>query len=189
AIDLFKLPLTVGQYNGEDLVVNSGRYGPYIKYKEKFVSIPRGEDPLELTLERAQELVEEKLKQDAPVASYKGNEVTKGKGRFGPFLKWNDLYINIPRRINPDTITQEEIFELIEAKIQKEANRYISQWPEENIALENGRWGPFIRYKKKSFKIEKKDDGERYTAEEAKEKFTLEEVKKLLKEQGAKGIK
>ncbi len=189
AMDLFKLPLTVGQYNGEDLVVNSGRYGPYIKYKEKFVSIPRGEDPLELTLERAQELVEEKLKQDAPVASYKGNEVTKGKGRFGPFLKWNDLYINIPRRINPDTITQEEIFELIEAKIQKEANRYISQWPEENIALENGRWGPFIRYKKKSFKIEKKDDGERYTAEEAKEKFTLEEVKKLLKEQGAKGIK
>ena len=189
AMELFKLPLELGEYKDEKVVVASGRYGPYIKFQDKFISIPRGEDPLECTLDRAKELIDERLKQDAPIASYKGQEVTKGKGRFGPFLKWNNMFINIPRRIQADQITQEEIFELIEAKIEKEANRYIAQWPDENIALENGRWGPFIRHKKKSYKIGKKEDGERYTSEEAKEKFTLEEIKKILKDEGVKGIK
>ncbi|MBT8231955.1 MAG: DNA topoisomerase I, partial [Bacteroidia bacterium] len=126
---------------------------------------------------------------DAPVATYKGMDVVKGKGRFGPFLKWNDFFINIPRRYDSENLTIDEINELIEAKIEKEANRYIARWDKEKIDLENGRWGPFIRYKKKSYKIGKKENGERYTPEEAKEKFTLEECKKILKEEGAKGIK
>lgn len=189
AMELFKLPRELGEYKGEEVTINNGRYGPYIKFAEKFVSIPRGEDPMEIKMERAQELIDEKLRQDAPIASYKGKEVTKGKGRFGPFLKWNELFINIPRKYDPNNLSQEEIFELIEAKIKKEAERYIMQWPEEKIALENGRWGPFIRYKKKSFKIGKKENGDRYTAEEAKEKFNLDEIKKILKAEGAKGIK
>ncbi len=189
AMDLFKLPMSLGEYKGEEVTVNSGRFGPYVKFQEKFISLPRGNDPLETTLEQAITLIEERLRQDAPIATYKGKDITRGKGRFGPFLKWNELFINIPKRIDPDTITQEQIFELVEAKIEKEANRYIAQWPEEKIALENGRWGPFIRHKKKSYKIGKKENGERYTAEEAKEKFTLEEIKKILKEEGVKGIK
>ncbi len=189
AMELFKLPLEIGEYKGETVVVSAGRFGPYIKFNEKFISLPKDQDPLETSLELAIQLIEDRLKQDAPIATYKGKDVTQGKGRFGPFLKWNELFINIPRRIDPDTITQDQIFELIEAKVEKEANRFINQWPEEKIALENGRWGPFIRHKKKSYKIGKKEDGERYTAEEAKEKFTLEEIKKILKEEGIKGIK
>jgi DNA topoisomerase-1 len=189
AMELFKLPFSLGDYKGKEVTINSGRYGPYIKFDDKFISIPRGQDPLEVDKEQAVSLIEERLKQDAPIASYKGKEVTKGKGRFGPFLKWNELYINIPKRYDPNNLSQEQIFELIEAKVEKEANRYIVQWPDEKIALENGRWGPFIRYKKKSFKIGKKENGERYTPEEAKEKFSLEEIKKILKSEGAKGIK
>lgn len=189
AMELFKLPFSLGDYKGKEVTVNSGRYGPYIKFDDKFISIPRGQDPLEVDKEQAVTLIEERLKQDAPIASYKGKEVTKGKGRFGPFLKWNELYINIPKRYDPNNLSQDQIFELIEAKVEKEANRYIAQWPDEKIALENGRWGPFIRYKKKSYKIGKKENGERYTPEEAKEKFTLEEIKKVLKSEGAKGIK
>ena len=139
-----------------------------------------------LAFERGVELVEERKVLDAPIATFKGEEVTKGKGRFGPYLKYKDFFINIPRRYDADALKQEEIFELIEAKIEKEANRYIAQWPEDNIALENGRWGPFIRYKKKSFKIGKKEDGERYTSEEAKEKFTLEAIKDILTDEGVK---
>ena len=139
-----------------------------------------------MVFDRGVELVEERKKLDAPIASYKGEDVTKGKGRFGPYLKYKEFFINIPRRYDADNLSQENIFELIEAKIEKEANRYISQWPDENIALENGRWGPFIRYKKKSFKIGKKEDGERYTSEEAKEKFTLEEIKNILTDEGVK---
>ncbi len=186
AMELFKLPIDLGSYEGESIIVKSGRYGPYISYKEKNITIPKGEDPLTMAFERGVELVEERKKLDAPIATYKGEDVTKGKGRFGPYLKYKEFFINIPRRFDADNLSQENIFELIEAKIEKEANRYISQWPDENIALENGRWGPFIRYKKKSFKIGKKENGERYTSEEAKEKFTLEVIKDILTEEGVK---
>lgn len=89
------------------------------------------------------------------------------------------MFINIPRRYDPDLITVDEMHELIAAKIEKEANRYIHQWPEEKITVENGRWGPFIKFKKKNVKLPKKKDGSRVTSEEAAE-MTLEQVKKLI---------
>ncbi len=127
------------------------------------------------------ELIKEKEKADAPIGTYKGLPITKGKGRFGPFLKWNSLFVNIPRRIDPELITLDQCYELIEAKVEKEANRYIHQWESEKIAVENGRWGPFIRFGKKSVKIPK-IDGEKVTAEKAKE-FTLEQVKAFIEEE------
>ncbi len=187
AMELFKLPLDLGEHEGLPITVNSGRYGPYIKFGDTFVSLPRGEDPLAVSRERAVELIEEKKKADAPIGEYEGNPITKGKGRFGPFVKWNDLYVNIPKRINPDTLTLEECIPLIKAKVEKEAKRYIVQWPDENIAIENGRWGPFIRLKKKAFKLPKKENGDKWEAEELKS-TPLETVKKWLKDQGAKGI-
>ncbi|MEL6924034.1 MAG: DNA topoisomerase, partial [Bacteroidota bacterium] len=178
AMELFKLPKTLGQYNGLDVTVAVGRYGPYVKYDEMFVSIPRGSDPLEVTLEEAKVWIDEKKKADAPVGQYKGLDITKGKGRFGPFLKWNGLFVNIPRRYDPETISTDEMHELIKIKEEKEANRYIKQWPEDNLALENGRWGPFIRFKKKSIKLPRIDD-KRMTSEQAAE-MTLEQVKELV---------
>ena len=89
--------------------------------------------------------------------------------------------MNIPRRIDPELITLDECYELIEAKVEKEAIRYIHQWEAEKIAVENGRWGPFIRFGKKSVKIPK-IDGEKVTAEKAKE-LTLEQVKAFIEEE------
>lgn len=178
AMRLFALPKTLGNYKGEEVAVGVGRYGPYVRYGEKFISIPRGEDPLSVTLERAAELIRAKQEEDAPVATYKGLPVTKGKGRFGPFLKWNDLYVNIPRRYNFDQITPEQAHELIEQKLEKEANRFIQKWEDEKIAIENGRWGAFIRFKKKIIKLPK-IDGEKVTPEMAKE-LTLEQVKEFI---------
>ncbi len=189
AMELFKLPIEFGEYLGEMVSVNSGRYGPYVKFKDKYISLPKGDDPMVLTFDQAKLMVDEKLRQDAPIATYQGMDVVKGKGRFGPFLKWNEFFINVPKRFDADNLTPDEINELIAAKIEKEANRYIVRFDKPKADLEMGRWGPFIRYKKKSYKIGKKDDGDRYTAEEAKEKFTLEEVKKILIENGVKGIK
>ena len=133
ALKLFELPRVLGNYMNEEISVGAGRYGPYIKYGEKkFVSIPRTEDPLKISMERAKELINEKEKAEAPVGTYKGLPIQKGKGRFGPFLKWNNLFVNIPRRFDPETIELEQMHELIEAKVQKEANRYIHQWPDES---------------------------------------------------------
>jgi DNA topoisomerase-1 len=131
-----------------------------------------------VSLERAIELVQEKRKADAPLGTYKGIPFTKGKGRFGPFIKWDKLYVNIPARYNPETISPNEMIELIQAKLEKEANRYILQWEEEGIAVENGRWGPFIRFGKKNVKIPR-ENGAKITAEEAAE-LSLEEVKKMI---------
>src|SRR5688500_11028247 len=182
ALDLFRLPLTLGEHNGLEVLVNAGRFGPYIKYGEQFISLPKGTEPLDVDLETAIQLIGEKEKADAPIAQYENLPVTKGKGRFGPFIKWNDLFINIPRAYNFDALKQTDIEELIEKKVAKEANRYIQQWPSEKISVENGRWGPFIRFGKKMLKLGRKQDGEKYSAEELTN-LPIEEVKKMIEQQ------
>jgi DNA topoisomerase-1 len=179
AMELFKLPLTIGEYEGQEVAVNVGRFGPYVKWGEEFVSIPRGEEPLTVDLERAIELINEKKQADAPIATYEGLPVTKGKGRFGPFIKWNNLFINVPKAYNFDALKQSDCNELIQKKLEKEANRFIQQWPAEKISLENGRWGPFIRFGKKMLKMGRKADGSKF-AEAELTGISLEEIKKMI---------
>lgn len=179
ALELFKLPFDLQDFEGQPVSVAVGRFGPYVKWGETFISIPRGEDPLSVNQERAEELIREKKAADAPVANYKGEPVTKGKGRFGPFLKYRDIFVNVPKKYDFDNLSQNDINELIEAKLEKEANRYIQQWEKEKISIENGRWGPFIKFGKSMFKIPKNKKDEKYTAEELKE-VSLDEVKKWI---------
>jgi DNA topoisomerase-1 len=183
ALDLFKLPFQLEDHQGKELSVGVGRFGPYIKWGESFISLPKGEDPLAVNLERAIEIIDEKQLADAPIAHFEGLPVTKGKGRFGPFIKWNDLYINVPVRYNFDHLGEAEINELISKKVEKESNRFIQQWPAEKIALENGRWGPFIRFGKLMLKLGKNPaTKDKYTADELAE-LPIETVKKLIEEQ------
>ena len=182
AFELFRLPRTLGQYNDQEIVVNIGRFGPYVKYGEEFISLPKGVEPLEVDLDNAIEYINQKQIADAPIGHYENLPVTKGKGRFGPFIKWNDLYINVPRAYNFDALTAHDINELIEKKQTKEANRFIQNWPSEKIAIENGRWGPFIRFSKKMLKLPYKGKGEKYTPEELAT-LPLETVKNMIEQQ------
>jgi len=182
ALELFKVPFDLQDYEGKTVTVGVGRFGPYVKWGEAFISLPKGENPLSVDYDRAVAIIEEKKKADAPVASYKGEPVTKGVGRFGPYLKYQDIYINVPKKYDFENLSQKEVEELIEAKLDKEANRYIQQWEKEKISIENGRWGPFIKFKKANFKIPKKQDETKYTAEELKE-TSLDQVKKWILEQ------
>jgi DNA topoisomerase-1 len=182
ALSLFQLPKTLGEYEGLEVSVNNGRFGPYVKWGEAFVSIPKGEEPLDVDFDRAIALIQEKQKVDAPIGQFQGQPVTKGKGRFGPFIKWGDLYINVPRAYNFDNLSQNDLNELIEKKLDKEANRYIQQWPAEKISIENGRWGPYIRFAKKMLKLGRKEGGEKYTAEDLAT-ISLDEVKKMIEQQ------
>ena len=178
AVELFKLPKSLKDYKGKEVIIGIGRFGPYVKHGDTFISIPRGEDPLEITDKRAHEIIDQKLHEDQPIATYKGQPVSKGKGRFGPFLKWEGVFVNIPKKIDPEHITSKQVIELLEAKLEKEANRYIQQWEKEKISIENGRWGPFIRKGKKAINIPK-IDGERISQEVAAQ-LTLEEVKEII---------
>ena len=164
AMELFSLPRVLGTYNDQELAVNVGRFGPYIKLGEQFISIPKGEDLHTMDLDRALVLLNEKELAEAPIAHYKELPVTKGKGRFGPFIKWDGIFINIPRAYDFDNLSGSDINELIEKKLEKEANRYIQNWPADKISIENGRWGPFIKFNKKMLKLGKKADGTKYEA-------------------------
>ena len=182
AMALFGAQGTMGQYEGKDVSVNVGRFGPYVKWGDDFISLPKGTDLGTVTLEKAIETIKAKQKADLPVGHFDEKPITKGTGRFGPFIKWDGMFINVPRRYNFAKLTQDEMNELIEAKVKKEENRYIHRWTEENITVENDRWAPVIKFGKKKIYLPKKKDETRYTAEEAAA-FTLEQVKEFIEAQ------
>lgn len=180
----FALPRTLGEYEGETVEVNTGRYGPYVKFGTQFISLNKGEDPFETTFDRAVELIQAKIEADRPLGHYENLPITKGKGRFGPFVKWADLFVNVPARYAFDKLTEQQAIELIQQKIEKEANRYIQHWPELSLSVENGRWGPFIKHGKNMYNLPKVD-GAKMTADQARA-LSLEDVKKIV-EQAAPG--
>ena len=141
ALDLFLLPKALGTYQGEEVEVSLGRFGPFIRFGKVFVSLPKGEEPLDVTLERAKELIDEKAQADAPIAVYKGEGVQKGTGRFGPFIKWDGIFINVSKKYNFDNLSQSDIEELIEDKLQKNIDKVIHDWKEEGILVQKARWG------------------------------------------------
>ncbi|WP_420580618.1 type I DNA topoisomerase [Reichenbachiella sp.] len=153
ALELFKLPRDVGEYEGKVISIAIGRFGPYIKHDEKFISIGKDEDPLTLSLDRAIELIIAKQKADAPIAHYDDLPVQKGVGRFGPFIKWNGMFINVNKRYDFDNLTQDDIVALIKEKKQKEIDKVIHNWEEEGIVVEKARWGRSV-IKKDRVKIE-----------------------------------
>lgn len=179
ALALFKLQSAMGTYEGKELSAGIGRFGPYVKWGDEFISIPRGTDLATVDTEKAISYIKAKKEADAPVGEFDGKPIVKGTGRFGPFIKWDGLFINVPRRYDFQNLTQAEMNELIEAKISKESNRYIQRWESEKISVENARWGPVIKFGKKIISIPKKPDGTRTTAEEAAV-MTLEQVKSLI---------
>ena len=140
-MDLFKLPKALGHYKEEEVEVNNGRFGPYVRFGKKFVSLPKGVDPLSVELDEALIYIKEKELADAPIYKYKDLEVTKGKGRFGPFIKWNNMFINVNKKYDWDNLSEEDIVTLIEEKIQKEIDKVIHNWEDEGIRVEKARWG------------------------------------------------
>ena len=169
AMDLFKLPKALGHYKDDEVEVNNGRFGPYVRFGKKFVSLPKGVDPLSVELEEAIVYIKEKEKADAPIYMYQGLEVTKGKGRFGPFIKWNNMFINVNKKYDWDNLSEEDIVTLIEDKIQKEKDKLIHVWEEEGIRVEKARWGRHNVIKgKQKVELAKTVDVSEMTLEEAK---------------------
>jgi len=171
-LNLFLLPKNLGVYKGEEVEVSNGRFGPYIRHGKVFISLPKGEEPLNVTVNRAIELIEDKAKADAPIAVYKGESVQKGTGRFGPFIKWNGIFINVSKKYNFDNLSNTDIIELIEDKLQKNIDKVIHNWEEEGILVEKARWGRSVITKGK-IKIELNKDLDA-------SKLTLEQVQEMI---------
>ena len=168
ALKLFELPRHLGIVDGKNVEVNVGKFGPYVHYGDTYISLAKGEDVFSVTLERAKELISEKKKADAPIAIYEGAEVTKGVGRFGPLIKWNNIYINVTKKYNFDKLTPKDVEELIESKLQKEQEKVVKQWDEGEIRLEKARWGRYTLIKGKTkIELPKETDVETFSKEQA----------------------
>ena len=168
AMGLFELPKNLGTYKGEEVEVNNGRFGPYVKFGDSFVSLPKGVDPLSVEFDDAVALIKEKEEADAPIYKYKNLPVQKGKGRFGPFIKWNNMFINVNSKYDWDNLSDKDIVELIETKIQKEKDKVIHNWEEAGIRVEKARWGRHHVLKGKiKVELDKSVDVSEMTLEEA----------------------
>ena len=182
ALLLFQLPRDIGKVNGEMVVANNGRYGPYIKFGKKFISIPIGKSPTSISLNEAKILIDEKQKADAPIHIYENMDVQKGKGKFGPYIKWNNMFINVGKNYDWDNLSKEEIEELIEDKKRKEREKIIHNWEDEGIKIEKGRWGKFYLVKSnKRILLDKNLDVESLDLTKAKELYQANSSKKTKK--------
>ena len=171
-LNLFLLPKSLGAYQGEELEVNNGRFGPYVRFGKQFISLPKGMDPMDVTMDIAQGLINEKAQADAPIGTYDNLPIQKGVGRFGPFIKWNGMFINVSKKYNFDNLSPSDLNELIEDKQQKEVDKVIHDWKAEGIKVEKARWGRSIITKGK-IKIELNKDIDAA-------KLTLEQVKEMI---------
>jgi DNA topoisomerase-1 len=179
ALDLFQLPKDLGEYIGEVVSVNNGRFGPYVKFGTTFVSLPKGTNPMEVDRDLAIELIEEKKKADAPIYMYNDLPVTKGKGRFGPFIKWSGMFINVNKKYDFDNLSEEDLVTLIEDKIQKEKDKVIHHWEEEGIRVEKARWGRSnIIQGKLKIELSKDINPTKITLEEAIKRLEAKKPKK-----------
>ncbi len=126
ALDLFKLPRTVGKFEDDDIVAGVGKFGPYLRFKNKFFSIPKTENPLDISLERAVEIIRAKREQEKNrIIKFFDNDpkVEIRNGRFGPYLFSGDKNYRIPKGSNPENLSYEDCLNIISESDKKSGKK------------------------------------------------------------------
>lgn len=116
ALKMFQLPRTVGEYNGVEVIALKGRFGPFLKYGDRNFSIPRGKDPLKITLDECAAIIEDGLSKTAAnsvMAEYKDCDIQVINGRYGPYIKHAGSNYKIPKETDAATLTEAACLEII----------------------------------------------------------------------------
>jgi len=165
ALALFNLPKIAGSYNGTEIVVSVGRFGPYIKYNSKFYSIPKDDDPYEITEQRCIEIIENKHKTDSAkseilkhlpknLGKYENNDVILNLGKYGPYITHSKTNYPLPKNIDLLNLKLDDAVKYISEKAKTKSANIIKEFPEnDEIKILNGRFGAYIKFGKKNFKI------------------------------------
>lgn len=161
ALDLFRLPRVVGILNEHEIVANNGRFGAYISYNAKNYTLPKGIDPMEVSFEECVEVIEKKDKQTELVgkvlATKDGKDITLAYGRYGMYIKYDENNFRIPRGVNAGEITAEQAIAIVSGETKKqEAIKTFACGAE----LLEGRYGVYIKYNGKNYKIPKENKAE-----------------------------
>ncbi|MEK7741856.1 MAG: type I DNA topoisomerase, partial [Nitrospirota bacterium] len=153
AMELFKLPRNLGTHESDEVIVNIGRFGPYIKYQGGYVSIPKDEDPNTISLERVKEILNGP-RLPKVLGKFQDEDIIAAKGRFGPYVKYKNIFASLGKGEDPLCVTLERAIELVTAKEKKELDKIIKSWDEDaRVRVVNGRYGPCIQSGKKFFRI------------------------------------
>ena len=160
ALTLFSLPREVGFFEEKPLIIGAGKYGPYVKFDEKFYSLDRDDDPYTVTEERAVAVIRLKrgdmATEPGGLGAFEDKPITTGSGKFGPYVKHDNKYYSLPKTLNLQSITREEALEIINKKRETESNKVICEYPENaTVKVLRGQYGPYISVGKRNVKIPK----------------------------------
>ena len=162
--------LGVDPVSGKPVSVRVGRFGPLVQIgaqddeeKPRFASLRKGQMIETITFEEAMEL----FKLPKKVGEFEDKEMSVAIGRFGPYIRHNSAFYSLPKGLDPLDVTQEQAIEIIKEKRQKDIDKIIRVFDENPDAqIENGRWGPFVRFGKQNLKIPKGTDVNSITYED-----------------------
>jgi DNA topoisomerase I len=164
-----KLPREIGIHEDKPVIIGAGKLGPYIKFDGKFTSIPESFDPFTMDLASALEVMDSALKAaEADGLGYFEDQLLEtGKGRFGPYVKHHGKYYSLGKTDQLTSLTQDRAIEIILAKRNMEANKFIKEFAEnEAVKIVNGMYGPYIQIGKRNVKIPKGTEPASLTLEE-----------------------
>jgi len=157
ALQLFQLSKQSMTYKNEPVVLGKGKYGPYVKYQDKFYSLPAGSNILEFTNNDVVTFLDDYFSRPQlprEIGNYKGELLTVNKGRFGPYIKFGDLFVSLAKGDDPFAITLERAIELCDSKVLSEASKVLKSFEQDaNIQILNGRYGAYIKFGKDNVKI------------------------------------
>ncbi|OGW73389.1 MAG: hypothetical protein A2484_03635 [Nitrospirae bacterium RIFOXYC2_FULL_44_7] len=187
AMELFNLPRSLGTHESDEVIVNIGRFGPYIKYRGEYVSLPKDEDPHTISMKRVKEILNEP-RLPKILGKFQGEDIIAAKGRFGPYVKYKNIFASLGKGEDPLCVTLDRAIELVTAKEKKELDKIIKSWNEDaRVRVVNGRYGPCIQSGKKFFRIPASKKPQDITLDECLALAGLNEEKKKSKAARTKG--
>jgi DNA topoisomerase-1 len=176
--------LGIDPNSGKELSVKIGRFGPLAQLgevteegeKPQFASLRPGQHLETITIDEAMEL----FKLPRNLGDFEGKSVTVAIGRFGPYVRHDSKFISLEKNVDdPYSIDLERAIDLIESKREKDLNAVIKVFTEnQDVKLLNGRWGPYISYKKNNYKIPKNTDASKLTLEDCMQLIAKEPTPK-----------
>jgi len=188
AMELFKMPRTVGMFEDTEMTVAIGRFGPFVKHGAVFYSLTKTDDPYEVTEERCIELIKSRriynetkaeLNKHFPktMGVYEEEDVIVAIGKFGPYITHNKTNFSIPRSVDLMTLTLADAIEYIKGNKKKTSENVIKDFTENNdVKVLNGRYGAYIKIGKDNYKIPK---------DKTATDLTLEDCLKIAEETGS----